>query len=78
MIRGHFLPLSSEIGAQINGPDAKPRTYRVVPRDPTSVPTPKALLALLIPGAKMALFNETMKVPEQTNREVKSLSCKDG
>ena len=48
-----------------------------MPRDPTSVPTPKASLALSIPGAKMALFNETMKVPEQTNMEVKSLSCKD-
>ena len=78
MVRGHFLPLSSEIRAQSDGLDAKPSTYRVVPRDPTSVPTPKALLALLTPGAKMVLFNETMEVPEQTNMEVKSLSCKDG
>lgn len=72
-VSGHFRPRSSDQGAQISGPDAKPSTYRVVPSVPTSDPTPNSLLALLIAGAKMALVNETMKVPPQTRLEVKSL-----
>jgi hypothetical protein len=53
IVSGHFHPLSSDIGAQISGPDAKPSTYRVVPSVPTSDPTPNSLLALLIAGAKI-------------------------
>ena len=37
MVIDHLLPFSSESAAQIAGPDTKPRTYRVVPRDMTSV-----------------------------------------
>lgn len=73
IVKGHFLPRSSDAGAQIRGPDAKPRTYRVVPSVPTTVPTPKVLLASSIPGANMALVRETIKVPEQTRIELKSL-----
>jgi hypothetical protein len=51
----------------------KPRTYSVVPRVPTSDETPNSSLAALIPGAKMALVKETMKVPEHTSIDAKSL-----
>jgi hypothetical protein len=34
---GHRLPISSLAGAQIVGPDANPRTYKVTPRIATSV-----------------------------------------
>jgi hypothetical protein len=61
------------MGAHINGPNAKPRTYRVVPSAPTSDPTPNSLLALFAAGAKMALVKDTMKVPLHTRIEVKSL-----
>ena len=40
---------------------------------PTSIPTPNSLLALSVAGAKIALVNETKKVPLQTKVEVKSL-----
>lgn len=72
-VSGHFRPRSSDQGAQISGPDAKPSTYKVVPSAPTSDPVPNSLLALLIAGAKMALVNDTTKVPLQTRIEVKSL-----
>ena len=76
IINGHFRPRSSDVGAQISGPNAKPSTYRVVPSVPTSDPMPNSLLALLVAGAKMALLNDAMKVPLQTRIEVKSLIWK--
>ena len=68
-VSGHRLPISSEAGAQIRGPDAKPRTYRVVPSVPTSGLTLKALLALLVPGAKIALVNDAVRVPRHASHE---------
>jgi len=65
IVSGHRLPTSSEAGAQINGPDANPRTYSVVPSVPTSELTPKALLALTVPGANIALVNDAVRVPRQ-------------
>lgn len=70
MVNGNRLPTSSEEGAQINGPDAKPRTYKVVPSVPTSELTPKALLASAVPGAKIALEKDAVRVPRQTIDEI--------
>ena len=69
-VSGHRLPTSSEAGAQIRGPDAKPRTYRVVPRVPTSELTLKVLLALSVPGAKTALVNDAVRVPRHASNEI--------
>ena len=73
IVSGHFLPRSSDQGAQNSGPDANPSTYSVVPNFPTSDPTPNSLLMLSEPGAKMALVRATMKVPEQTRVDMTSL-----
>ena len=77
MVGGHFLP-----EVQKSGPRAKDLVQSQEHKElclghPTSVPTAKASLALSIPEAEMALFTEIMNVPEQTNMEVNSLSCKD-
>lgn len=70
MVSGHRLPISSEAGAQIRGPEAKPRTYRVVPSVPTSELTLKVLLALSVPGAKTALVNDAVRVPRHASNEI--------
>ena len=70
MVSGHRLPISSEAGAQIRGPEAKPRTYRVVPSVPTSELTLKGLLALSVPGAKTALVNDAVRVPRHASNEI--------
>lgn len=72
-VSGHLRPASSDQGAQITGPKAKPSTYNAVPSVPTSELTPKSLLALLVPGAKTALLNEVVKVPKQATNEMYSL-----
>lgn len=41
---------------------------------PTSDETPRALLALSVPGAKMALEKAVINVPLQTRTDVKSLA----
>ena len=63
-VNGHRLPIISEAGAQTNGPNANPKTYSVVPSVPTSELTPKALLALAVPGANIALVNDAVRVPK--------------
>lgn len=73
IVNGHFRPSNSDVGAQISGPVANPRTYRLVPNVPTSDPTLNSLQALLIAGEKIALVNDTTKVPLHTRDEVKSL-----
>jgi hypothetical protein len=75
-VNGHRLPISSEEGAQIKGPEAKPRTKSVVPRIPTSELTPNALATPPVPGAKIALANDATKVPKQTMTEMYSLNGK--
>lgn len=65
MQRGQRRPIISELGAQINGPDAKPRTKRLVPSAMTSRPALKSTPACAAAAAKMALLNEAMKVPKQ-------------
>ena len=75
-ISGHDRPMSSDAGAQITGPDAKPRTKREVPKSPISALTPRLELAAAAPGAKTALANEAWKVPKQTMNDTKSLDSR--
>lgn len=73
IVRGHLRPLSSDTGAQIIGPAAKPNTYKVVPSVATSDPTLNSRLASSVPGANTALVNDTINVPLHTKTEMKSL-----
>ena len=59
---GHRRPMSSDPGAQINGPEANPSTKRLVPNAVTSCPTEKVWLDWAAPAAKMALLKEATKV----------------
>lgn len=67
---GHRRPMSSDPGAQINGPDANPSTKRLVPSAVTSRPTSNFWLAELAPAAKMALLKEATKVAQQAAVEM--------
>jgi hypothetical protein len=60
---GQRRPMSSEAGAQMVGPAAKPSTYSVTPSEPTSWLTWNSLLAEAMAAAKTALANEPAKVP---------------
>lgn len=70
IVSGHRRPMSSEDGAQITGPKAKPSTKKVVPRVPTSVLTLNCFLAAFVPGAKTALVNDAVRVPGQDIEEM--------
>jgi len=48
------------------GPDAKPRTKRLVPKTPISRLTEKEAVAEGIPAAKRALSRDATNVPMQT------------
>lgn len=67
---GQRRPMSSDPGAQINGPDANPSTMRLVPSAVTSRPTLKFWLAELAPAAKMALLKEATKVAQHAAIEM--------
>lgn len=64
MQSGQRRPISSEPGAQISGPEAKPRTKRLVPSAVTSFPTSNSFLAPTAPAAKMALLNDATNVAQ--------------
>ena len=63
-VNGHRLPNSSEAGAQMTGPAAKPNTKSDVPSIPTSDPTLKDLAAAAEPGAKTPLAKDGINVPK--------------
>lgn len=63
----------SEAGAQIVGPNAKPRTKRLVPNAATSFPTWSSSLAEVSPAAKIALFRDATKVPLHAISEIMNL-----
>ncbi|RMZ89330.1 hypothetical protein DV736_g3460, partial [Chaetothyriales sp. CBS 134916] len=70
---GSDRPISSDAGAHIMGPEAKPSTKSDVPNVPTSALTPKFELAASVPGANEALAKEAWSVPRQSILDIRSL-----
>ena len=62
MHSGQRRPMSSELGAHINGPEANPRTKRLVPRIQTSLLTENSSLAPAMPAANSALSKDATNV----------------
>lgn len=62
MVRGSFLPLSSESGAQRIGPVAKPSTYRDTPSTPTSILTWYCLATAPVAEEKILLVKAATRV----------------
>lgn len=67
---GHRRPISSEPGAQMIGPNAKPKTKRLVPRAATTLPTLNSSLACVSPAAKIALLKVATHVPLQATNDM--------
>lgn len=59
---GQRRPISSDAGAQIVGPAAKPKTYNVTPSDAASVPILNCSLTEPMAAEKTALAKEPAKV----------------
>jgi hypothetical protein len=72
--RGSRRPESSDMGAQRVGPEAKPSTYNVTPRVPTSMLKWNSASTALMAAEKMADAKEATKVEYVNIAEMVSLA----
>lgn len=71
---GNRRPLSSDKGAHITGPVAKPRTYSERPRTPTSAETWYLEATLVVAAEKILLAKEAMSVVQPSINDVAILN----
>lgn len=74
MDNGKRRPMSSELGPQIKGPVANPKTNRLVPSAATTLLTPNSWLTCFSPPAKMALLKDATNVPKHAVVAMHSLN----